>query len=205
MWLKSSIPVLMGGKLAGGSMRIAQGNVCPLSTMKSDALTTWCAAWKPAQIGFLLKCCCSRPWATWVAWQRKRKGTFIFANICQEYMCKSYRAAYHMHGLPGFLRVLLPTPNYRINLYQPLDACLWMDHTKPEHPSPSFIYFNWRQELFFRHLGPWILWMQWDPNTHDSTREPWKRMMNTVKLSGSKSNTWLLFRRWQQILKYIVC
>lgn len=63
-------------------------------------------------------------------------------------MCKSYRAAYHTHGLPGFLRVLLPTPNYRLNLYQPLDAFLWMDHTKPEHPSPSFIYFNGGRSYF---------------------------------------------------------
>lgn len=63
-------------------------------------------------------------------------------------MCKSYRAAYHTHGLPGFLRVPLPNPNYRLNLYQPLDACLWMDHTKLEHPSPSFIYFNGGRSYF---------------------------------------------------------
>lgn len=83
-----------GGELAGGSMRIARGNMCPLSTMKSDALTTWCAAWKLPQIGFLLKCCCLRPRATWVTWQRNRKGTFVFANICQENLCKSYRVEF---------------------------------------------------------------------------------------------------------------
>lgn len=100
--------------------------MCPLSAVKSDALTTWCAAWKLAQIGFLLKCCCWRPRATWVTWQRNRKGTFSFANICQEYVCNSYRAEFAW------------PPGFTLGTF----ACLWMDQTGPEHPSSSFINCN---------------------------------------------------------------